>query len=54
MLVLTEVISGIGHHNLFPFAIGIYLILGLPAIAGAALVGVIMRGWSEKEKRGQI
>ena len=55
MLVLTEVISGIGHHNLFPFEIGIYVILGLPAIAGAAVVGVITRSWSEKrEKRGQI
>ena len=51
ILVLIEVISGIGHHNLFPFEIGIYVILGLPAIVGAAFVGVIRRGWSNESKQ---
>jgi hypothetical protein len=51
ILVLAEVIGGIGHHNLFPFEIGIYLILGLPAVAGAALMGVIKRGWSNESRQ---
>lgn len=47
ILVLAEVIVGLGHHNLFPFEVAIYVILGLPTIAGAALVGAVARGWTK-------
>jgi hypothetical protein len=41
MFVLAEVVSGVGHHNLFPFEILIYVIVGLPSFAGTGLVSMI-------------
>jgi hypothetical protein len=45
-IVMAEVIAGIGHHNLFPFEVAVYVILALPTLAGAAATAALRRAWA--------